>query len=89
MNAHKLLIAKLKDPNESWLQGEYTLDHTEAGIKIWTWSGFRNCDTYPVKMILNLWEKWQLWQACKIARTNFFAKQFAQKLHITQTQTKQ
>lgn len=72
MTAFEKVLALLKDPKEEWTFGDYTCDHRRTGLSIWV-KNVPVLDTNlyrPTSLSLNLFQKWKLWQAVKVARDN-------------------
>lgn len=66
-----MIIQKLIDEDEIWIEGSYTLSH-KSGIKIWI-ANFPIIDTEiyaPNKMRLKLRQKYLLWKAVQVCRVN-------------------
>ena len=69
------LVELLTDPNQEWAFNEYTARHVPTGSQIWiTNMPVLDTNTYPVPTALRLRDKWRIWQAVKVAKSNWMLR---------------
>ena len=69
------LIRYLEDPDEVWVQGNFTLVNLRLGIGVWMDSGVQGVNVHPNPLKLRRRDRQRLWRALRLAKDNMVRRQ--------------